>query len=118
VNITAVAKLKFTSKILPLAPDFSDCLSVLVLQPIVTETEPTNFIVRLSDGLVADDVKDMYDPESPKRITCYGIVRYQDVFGKCYKTTFGYHRRRVLADNPDGFEWVFIRDNRGYNRHI
>jgi hypothetical protein len=118
VNIQVIARMKFGAPPLFYPGMFADCQPQhSMLQPVVTESEPTNFIVRLSTGISDRDVTEMYDSNSPKRITCYGIVRYEDVFGNRYKTSFGYHRQQFVADNTDGFVWQFVRGPSEYNHH-
>jgi hypothetical protein len=110
-----VARLKFAYPVLPLAPTFKDCLKVPVLQPMVTENEPTNFIVRLSTPFTHQEIAKMTDPEAHERFFCYGIIRYKDPSGASYTTTFGFHCQR-LTDDGVHFQLQFVPDHRGYNR--
>lgn len=112
------ARLKFGYPILPLPPNFADCIEVPVLQPMVTASEPTNFIVRLSTPFLHKEVvAKMLDPEAQERFFCYGVIRYKDPAGFSYKTTFGFHCQR-LSDDKIHFDWQFVPDHQGYNRSL
>jgi hypothetical protein len=78
-----VAKLKFSSAPLPCPPVFNDCVKVTVLQPVVTESEPTNFFIR-GQGADSQTAVRMGDPSGPERFSCYGIIKYRDAFGESY----------------------------------
>jgi hypothetical protein len=109
-----VARLKFDYPPLPLPPSFRDCLPIVVLQRIISETEPTNFIVRLSTPFTNQDIAKI-DPQARERFFCYGIIRYQDPTGARYETTFGFDCQ-WLSEDLVNFRWQFVPDHRGYNR--
>jgi len=102
-----VATLKFSDPPLPLPPNYDDCIRVVMLQPVVTATEPTNFLVRLRGGADSPTAIRMGDPNAQERFSCYGIIRYRDVFGEKYCTTFGFSRQWGRRSDSEVFEWFF-----------
>jgi len=107
--IEVVGRLKFSAEPLPLPPSFDDCTGVLVLQPVVTEPEPTNFFVRLAQGVTSQDAQRMGDPNNPtERFSCYGIIRYQDAFKESYCTTFGFSRQLLRPSDSQVLRWTFV----------
>lgn len=103
-----VATLKFSFAPLPLPPNFEDCIKVIVLQPIVTESEPTNFFVRLRNGADSEIAKRMGDPNGNERFSCYGTIRYRDAFGGSYCTTFGFSRQWLRTADSEEYRWTIV----------
>jgi hypothetical protein len=115
--------LKFTYPPLPMPASFSDCGRVHILQPVVTEAEPTNFFVPSRGGSLfvmspcgSVDTSHVNDPNNRGRFVCYGVIRYRDVYGNRYESTFGYHRQWLTFGDPDKFQWLFVRGPDEYNR--
>jgi hypothetical protein len=112
-----VARLKFSCAPLPLTPTFEDCFKVEVLQPVVTASEPTNFFVMFGGGVDSQTAAKMGDPNGLERFSCYGIIRYEDVFRDSYSTTFGFSRQRMRSADSEQFQWQFIPFS-PYNRQL
>jgi hypothetical protein len=87
-----------------------------VLQPVVTESEPTNFFVRLGQVVSSQDALAMSEPGATARFSCYGIIQYQDAFRESYCTTFGFSRQWGRSANSTEFRWTFVPFP-PYNRH-
>jgi hypothetical protein len=102
-----VAKLKFSSAPLPFPPVFNDCIKVIVLQPVVTESEPTNFFVR-GQGADGQTAVRMGDPSGPELFSCYGVIKYRDAFGESYCTTFGFSRQWLRRADSEEIRWMFV----------
>jgi hypothetical protein len=105
--IEVKARLKFTPNPLPLPPTFDDCLVVEVLQPVVTESEPTIFPIR-GGGVDTQDALKMVDTNAAEKFACYGKIRYRDVFGNTYRATFGFSRQFLRRSAGDAFRWEFV----------
>jgi hypothetical protein len=102
-----VARLKFSSAPLPLPPAFNDCINVLALLPVVTESDTYQLPIRFVEGVSSQDAQRMSDINNPtERFSCYGIIRYRDVFGESYCTTLGFSRQWRTSDGVT-FQWVW-----------
>jgi hypothetical protein len=96
---------------------FADCHPLHRGQKVVPPNDRTNFIVMLQDGIQGDDVSKMYDEKSTKRFSCYGIIRYHDVYGKKpYETSFGFHREFGRGADEAELRWTWVDGPEAYNR--
>jgi hypothetical protein len=50
----------------------------------------------------------MSDIGATERFSCYGIIRYRDVFGESYSTTFGFSRQWLQSEDSYEMQWLFV----------